>query len=47
MHVKDVEDAREMARAKGFERQFQILFLNGSSKTGVNKEALVNAAKTS
>ena len=34
--MKDVKDAREMARVKGFERQFQILFTNSSMKTCEN-----------
>ena len=29
-HVEDVKDAREMARVKGFESQFQILFMKST-----------------
>ena len=35
VHVEDVKDGHEMARVISFERQYQILIMNSSWKTGV------------
>ena len=43
--MKDVKDAPEMARVKGFEIQFHILFMKSSQKTGVKKKLPKNGVK--